>query len=107
MLEKNNKMYKVEWDFEALKSLEEIAEKFGEETEISIKERVENHLASHPYQNGIPMKGKLEGLWRYRCLDKFRVIYEILEDKIVIEILDAGHREENFYEKFKEFWNKK
>lgn len=100
-------MYKVEWDFQALKSLDEIATKFGEKIENSIKERVENHLASHPSQNGTPMKGKLEGLWRYRCLDKYRVIYRILEDKIVIEILDVGNRWEGFYEKFKERQDKK
>ncbi|MDR1670158.1 MAG: type II toxin-antitoxin system RelE/ParE family toxin [Spiroplasmataceae bacterium] len=91
--------YKVVWTKDAEDNLKEIGNWLIAE---NIRERVENHLASHPFQNGRPMWGKLESLWRYRCLDKYRVIYEILEDKIIIKVLGIGDRWERFYEKFKE-----
>jgi mRNA-degrading endonuclease RelE of RelBE toxin-antitoxin system len=37
---------------------------------------------------------QLAGLWRYRCLDKFRVIYRLVDQELLVEVLDAGYRQD-------------
>ncbi len=44
---------------------------------------------------GKPLIGNLSGLWKLR-IGKYRVIYKIVEDKLLIFILDIGHRK-NIY----------
>jgi len=46
---------------------------------------------------GKPLTGNLAGLWSLR-VDKYRALYRILNDKLIIFILDIGHRK-NIYEK--------
>ena len=93
-------MYKVEWKDEALESLAKLDD-LGDE----IRDRFEKHLASNPNQNGKRLERNLEGLHRYRLGD-YRVIYQILETKLIITALDVGNRWENFYEKFEKRWAK-
>ena len=45
----------------------------------------------NPRIKGKPLTGDLKGLWRYRVGD-YRILAEIQDDKIVILILDIGHR---------------
>lgn len=82
-------MYKIEWKDEALESLAEIG-LVGKK----IKSRVENHLVKNPAGLGKPLKGSFKGLWRYRCYDKYRVIYQILQSKLLIMVVEAGLRKD-------------
>lgn len=46
---------------------------------------------TNPRQQGKALQGKLKGLWRYRVGD-FRIIVEIVDDKVKILILEVEHR---------------
>ena len=52
---------------------------------------------SNPRIYGKGLIGNMSGEWRYRIGD-YRIIAEIQEEKIVILILDIGHRK-NIYDK--------
>ena len=54
---------------------------------------IDSHLSqsSNPRKRGTALTGKLSGLWRYR-IGAYRVIVEIINDKIIILVLDVGHR---------------
>jgi mRNA interferase RelE/StbE len=42
-------------------------------------------------QLGKPLTGNLSGLWSLR-IDKYRMIYQIRNEELIILILDLGHR---------------
>ena len=44
---------------------------------------------------GQPLLGNLSGLWKLR-VDKYRIIYEIKSEELIIFILNVGHRK-NIY----------
>lgn len=46
-----------------------------------------------PYRQGKALKGKMKNLWRYRISD-YRVICKIDNQKLVILVVDVGHRRE-------------
>ena len=46
---------------------------------------------SDPRAHGKALTGNLSGLWRYRVGD-FRLIAEIKDDRLVILMLEVGHR---------------
>ena len=52
---------------------------------------IENVLAENPRRVGKPLGRSLEGRWSARRLD-YRVIYEINDDTIVIDIVRIAHR---------------
>jgi len=52
---------------------------------------VEVILAKNPYKEGKPLKGNLKGKWRYR-FSEYRIIYRIFQDRLIIEIIEVGHR---------------
>ncbi len=45
---------------------------------------------------GKRLSGNLFGLWKLR-IDKYRVLYKIFENKLVIVVLDIGHRKNVYY----------
>jgi mRNA interferase RelE/StbE len=45
---------------------------------------------------GKPLTGNLAGLWSLR-IGKYRALYRILNDKLIILVLDIGHRK-NIYD---------
>ena len=47
----------------------------------------------NPRRYGAPLTANMKGLWRYR-IGSYRVIADIHDDIITIEIVDAGHRRE-------------
>ena len=49
-----------------------------------------NQLKEKP-ELGKPLSGNLSGLWTLR-IDKYRVLYRILQDKLIIIVLTIGHR---------------
>ena len=44
-----------------------------------------------PREVGIPLSGTRNDLWRYRVGD-YRVICEILDHKVIVLVLEIGHR---------------
>ena len=63
-----------------------IQEKIGKKIEF---------LKNNP-QLGKPLTGNLAGLWSLR-VDKYRILYRILNDKLIILVLDIGHRKNIYY----------
>jgi mRNA interferase RelE/StbE len=82
--------WKVEIDKIALKSLSKI--------DISAQRRIESFLLKlalqdNPRLQGKALTGRHSGQWRYRVGD-YRLICNIQDDKVVILVLELGHRKE-------------
>ena len=81
--------YTALWHEDALKDLKKINKKDAEK----IIEKVETYLTKDPQQLGKPLKTHLKGFYRYR-IGKYRVIYIIKENELLIIILKVGKRDE-------------
>jgi mRNA interferase RelE/StbE len=46
-----------------------------------------------PRHFGEPLKGELDGLWRYRIGD-YRILCEIRDNRLIVLVLAVGHRRE-------------
>jgi mRNA-degrading endonuclease RelE of RelBE toxin-antitoxin system len=57
----------------------------------AIVEFVYGDLARHPRQVGKPLQRDLEGLWGARR-GPYRIIYEILDERLVVLIVHVAHR---------------
>lgn len=71
------------------------AEKFLRKLDGPIQQRIIRKLKKlkeNP-RLGKPLTATLAGLWSLR-IDKFRAIYKVIEDKLVIMILDISHRKD-------------
>lgn len=51
-----------------------------------------DHLATHP-DAGTPLRGELKGLHKYR-VGAYRIIYEIRRTRLLVTVIDIGHRRE-------------
>lgn len=74
------------------------AERFIKKLDKNIKKEIINKietLKENP-RIGKPLSGDLAGLWRLRY-DKYRIIYEIKDQMLIIFILNIGHRK-NIYD---------
>ncbi len=56
-----------------------------------LRKNLEN--CSDPRAHGKALSGNLSGLWRYR-VGNYRLIAEIRDDRLVILMLEVGHRSE-------------
>jgi mRNA interferase RelE/StbE len=56
-----------------------------------LDERIEG--CKNPRHFGEPLRGDLNGLWRYRVGD-YRIICEMQEQKLIVLALAIGHRRE-------------
>ena len=83
-------MYQVNLDKNAKNFLKKL--KRGDQEYIF--ERIEK-LKDNP-NLGKRLAGNLFGLWKLR-IDKYRVLYRIIDDKLLIIIIDIGHRK-NVYD---------
>ncbi len=82
--------YKVKILRGALKQLKKIPSEIQERIQIKIDD-----LATEPRQNGVKkLKGK-ENAYRIRVGD-YRVIYDIFDDLLVVNVVEVGHRK-NIY----------
>ncbi|MDZ8025954.1 MAG: type II toxin-antitoxin system RelE/ParE family toxin [Nostoc sp. DedQUE11] len=78
--------YKVEILRGALKQLKKIPSELQERIQIKIDD-----LATEPRPNGVKkLKGK-ENAYRIRVGD-YRVIYDIFDDLLVVNVVEVGHR---------------
>lgn len=86
--------YSVEYTPQAVRSLK----KLDKHTRHLILAWIEKNLigCEDPRQHGKGLTANRSGQWRYRVGD-YRIIAEIMDDKIVILVLNIGHRS-NIYE---------
>ena len=42
---------------------------------------------------GVPLKGELKGLFKYR-VGTYRLIYQVKHKKLIVTVIDIGHRRE-------------
>jgi len=89
-------MYKVDFTKRALISLK----KLDEPTAKLLVQWIRNHLEGieNPRSIGKPLQDDLSEKWRYRK-GNYRIIAEINDDKILILVVDIGHRKD-IYEQF-------
>lgn len=83
-------MYKIEFSNSVFKELAKI---YNIEKKLYFRliASIET-LRSNPYQ-GKKLKGKLKGDYSMRISD-FRIIYTIYKNKLIVYIIDLGHRKE-------------
>ena len=80
--------YKLLFDDKVLKDLKKIDKHWQKK----ILELIKTKLIENPYI-GKKLVGDLSSYYRYRIHD-YRVIYEILEDEIVLVIIKIKHRKD-------------
>lgn len=83
--------FRVEFSETAKKELKKI-DKYHQKLII---EWIEKNLVgcSNPRQHGKPLVANRKGQWRYRVED-YRILAEIIDDRVVILVLNVGHRRE-------------
>jgi mRNA interferase RelE/StbE len=85
--------YQILWHKDAVQDLKKSDRKIT----LSIISKVEKYLARDPIKLGMPLKGNFKGFFRYR-IGKFRVIYTIQENHLLILVLKVGKRVEVYDE---------
>ncbi len=85
--------YQILWHKDAVQDLKKIDRKIA----LSIISKVEKYLARDPIKLCMPLKGNFKGFFRYR-IGKFRVIYTIRENHLLILVLKVGKRDEVYDE---------
>jgi len=84
-----SKKYKVEFTKQAHKMLSKIDPPNKQLIVSWIEERLEG--CDDPRRYGKGLTGEFAGAWRYRVGD-YRIIADIIDDKVVISVLAVGHR---------------
>jgi mRNA interferase RelE/StbE len=81
--------YSVEYTSGAIKSMK----KLDKSVLIMIKAWIEKNLVGtdDPRRHGKGMTANRSGQWRYRVGD-YRILADIQEDKLVILVINVGHR---------------
>ena len=81
--------YEIKFSQAALRSLG----KLDETTQDMIFAWIFKNLSdtTKPRDIGLPLKGKLKGLWRYR-IGKYRILAKIDDRELIILVIDIGHR---------------
>lgn len=76
------------------------AEKFLKKLDNPIQQRIIRKLKKLKENSrlGKPLTATLAGLWSLR-VDKYRIIYKIIENRLIIMVLDISHRK-NIYGRF-------
>ena len=83
-------MYRIELANSAANELEKVHQ-FDQKLYDRLIAVIES-LRKDPYQ-GKKLKGKMKGDYSVRVGD-YRIVYDIYKDKLVIVIIDVGHRRE-------------
>ena len=83
----------MKYDVEYSKTAVNTIKKMDSSTSKLIRTWIEKNLMNteNPRIKGKALTGDLKGLWHYRVGD-YRILADIQGDKIVILILDIGHR---------------
>jgi mRNA interferase RelE/StbE len=83
--------WKVEFDPAAIKELEKLDKTIERRIVKFLRDRVAN--LEDPRQIGGSLQGSRSGLWKYRVGD-YRVICSLEHDRLVVLVLQVGHRRE-------------
>ena len=80
--------YQIKWDEKAKKDFKSL--------DNSVKIKIDDYLrkitsVENPKAYGKQLTGNLAGYWSYRA-DKYRIIADIQDDKLVVLIVGIGHR---------------
>ena len=86
-----NKKYEVRLEKNAQKSLKKMDKNDARIIMAWISKNLIN--CENPYTHGKALRGDLKRKWRYR-VGEYRLICNIDDEKIMILILEAGHRKE-------------
>ncbi len=86
-------MYSVELSKTAEKQLKKLYKTNRKEFNTIVKFIDELDNTTNPKMQGKALQGNLKGFWRYRVGD-YRIIVEIIDDKVCILVLEVGHRKE-------------
>ena len=76
------------------KEAQKFFNKLDNSSQKQIAKKIEQ-LKINP-KEGKPLTGNLAGFWRVRA-DKYRILYRIQNDKLLVLIIDIGHRK-NIYD---------
>lgn len=83
--------FKIKFTENALKQLKKMNKHTASLIIGWLKKNIEN--CSNPRQHGKGLTANRSGQWRYRVGD-YRVISEIQDDKIIVLVIEIGHRKE-------------
>lgn len=81
--------YLIEYDVEIEEKLRALPKSVRE----MIRKAIEKKLMIDPITFGKPLRYSLKGYRRLRVGD-YRVIYKIIEDKVIVMIVDIDHRKD-------------
>jgi mRNA interferase RelE/StbE len=84
-----------QWRIEITRTAEKQITKLARPAQKSMQRFLRERLfsAENPRQWGKPLRGEKRDLWRYRVGD-YRLICDIQDDKIVVLVLEVGHRKD-------------
>jgi mRNA interferase RelE/StbE len=85
------KTWRIEITRTATKQITELDRAAQKSIQHFLRERL--GPAENPRQWGKPLHGEKRGLWRYRVGD-YRLICDIQDEKIIILVLELGHRKD-------------
>lgn len=85
--------YLIEYD----SGIEEKLRSLSKPVRDLIRKAIEKKLAVDPITFGKPLRYTLKGFRRLRVGD-YRVIYQIIEERIVVLVIDLGHRRDIYDE---------
>ena len=84
-------MEKIKYIIEYNVDIEEKLRKLPKSVREIIRQAIEKKLTIDPITFGKPLRYSLKGYRRLRVGD-YRVIYRIIEDKVLVMIVDIDHR---------------
>jgi len=82
------------WQIEIKRKAAKALDNLDESTQNKLIQFIEQlRKIDNPRSQGKALNGNLKGLWRYRQ-GNYRIICDIKDDKLVILLLEIGHRKE-------------
>lgn len=90
----------MSWSVESTRRFEREFKKLDKFTQRLIKGWIEKNLShtQDPRQQGRALSASLASLWRYR-VGNYRIICEIVDERLVILALSVGHRRQAYKQK--------
>ena len=84
-------MNKLDYSKNAIKQFS----KLDRQTQILLQKWLKKNIENceNPRLHGKPLTADRSGQWRYR-IGKYRVITEIIDQKLIVLVLEIGHRRE-------------
>jgi mRNA interferase RelE/StbE len=72
-----------------------LAETLPEPIAVAVWEFIRGPLLENPHRVGKPLRFQLEGFFSARR-GQYRVIYRIIEDEIIVEVVKISHRSDAY-----------